>query len=57
VNEIVPRDHLLERAIEVARKINENGPLAIRKIKELNASSNYCWPFGRRPERSAALMA
>ena len=34
VNELVPREHLLERAIDVARKITENGPLAIRKIKE-----------------------
>jgi len=34
VNEIVPREKLLDRAFELAAKIAENGPLAIRKIKE-----------------------
>ena len=34
VNEIVPREQLLERAFEIAGKIIDNGPLAIRKIKE-----------------------
>ncbi|MBI2963101.1 MAG: enoyl-CoA hydratase/isomerase family protein [Deltaproteobacteria bacterium] len=34
VNEIVPREKLLERAFELAARIAENGPLAVRKIKE-----------------------
>ena len=34
VNEIVPREKLLDRAFELAGRIAENGPLAIRKIKE-----------------------
>ena len=34
VNEIVPREKLLDRAFEMAARIAENGPLAIRKIKE-----------------------
>ena len=34
VNEIVPRDKLLDRAFEFAARIAENGPLAVRKIKE-----------------------
>jgi len=34
VNDVVPRDRLLARARELARKIAENGPLAVRKIKE-----------------------
>jgi enoyl-CoA hydratase/carnithine racemase len=35
VNEIVPREKLLERAFEIASRIAENGPLAVRKIKEV----------------------
>jgi enoyl-CoA hydratase len=35
VNEIVPREKLLERAFEIAARIAENGPLAVRKIKEV----------------------
>ncbi len=34
VNEIVPRERLLDRAYELAGRIAENGPLAVRKIKE-----------------------
>jgi len=34
INEIVPRERLLERAFTVARTIAANGPLAVRKIKE-----------------------
>jgi enoyl-CoA hydratase len=35
VNDVVPRDQVMDRAIELARKIGENGPLAVRKAKEL----------------------
>ena len=35
VNEIVPREKLVERAFEIAARIAENGPLAVRKIKEV----------------------
>jgi enoyl-CoA hydratase len=34
VNEIVPREKLGDRAFELAARIAENGPLAVRKIKE-----------------------
>jgi enoyl-CoA hydratase len=34
VNEIVPRERLLDRAFELADQIAANGPLAVRKIKE-----------------------
>ncbi len=34
INEIVPRPRLLDRALEIAASIAENGPLAVRKIKE-----------------------
>jgi enoyl-CoA hydratase len=34
VNYVVPRDQLLPRTLELARKIASNGPLAVRKIKE-----------------------
>jgi len=34
VNQVVPADRLMETAEEFARKIAENGPLAVRKIKE-----------------------
>src|SRR5262249_2689420 len=33
LNEIVPRESLLERAFELAARISTNGPLAVRKIK------------------------
>ena len=35
VNEIVPREQLLERAFEIAARIAANGPFAVRKIKEV----------------------
>lgn len=35
VNEIVPAERLLGRAEEIARRLAENGPLALRKIKEV----------------------
>jgi len=34
LNEIVPRESLLDRAFELAARISANGPLAVRKIKE-----------------------
>src|SRR5262245_32949934 len=34
LNEIVPREALLDRAFELAGRISVNGPLAVRKIKE-----------------------
>ncbi len=34
INEIVPRERLMTRALELAERIAENGPLAVRKIKE-----------------------
>ena len=34
VNYVVPRERLMETARELAHKLAENGPLAIRKIKE-----------------------
>ena len=34
INEIVPADQLMARAEEIARKIAENGPLAVAKCKE-----------------------
>src|SRR5687768_10165229 len=34
LNEIVPEDELLDRAYEWARRINANGPLAVRATKE-----------------------
>lgn len=35
VNYVVPRNQVMDRAAELARKIGENGPLAVRKAKEL----------------------
>lgn len=40
LNEIVPRQTLLERAEAVARRIAENGPLAVQKIKETLLRTN-----------------
>ena len=40
INEIVPQDQLMDRALEIAGKIAENGPLAVRKIKEALICSN-----------------
>jgi len=34
INYVVPRDRLLPRALELANRLAENGPLAVRKIKE-----------------------
>jgi enoyl-CoA hydratase len=34
VNEVVPRERLMDRAFELAGRLAENGPLAMRKIKE-----------------------
>jgi enoyl-CoA hydratase len=34
VNYVVPRDQLLPKAMELADKLAQNGPLAVRKIKE-----------------------
>lgn len=35
VNEVVPRDHLMRRAREIAATICANGPMAVRMTKEL----------------------
>jgi enoyl-CoA hydratase len=35
VNDVVPRDQVMDRAIELARKIGANAPLAVRRAKEL----------------------
>lgn len=40
INEIVPRERLMDRAFELARRIAANGPLAVRKIKETVLRSN-----------------
>jgi enoyl-CoA hydratase len=34
LNYVVPRAELMDKAMELARKLAENGPLAVRKIKE-----------------------
>jgi enoyl-CoA hydratase/carnithine racemase len=34
LNDVVPADDLLPRAFALAERIAENGPLAVRKIKE-----------------------
>jgi enoyl-CoA hydratase len=34
LNYVVPRQELMPKALELAGKLAENGPLAIRKIKE-----------------------
>jgi enoyl-CoA hydratase len=34
VNAVVPPEQVMERAEEYARRIADNGPLAVRKIKE-----------------------
>jgi enoyl-CoA hydratase len=34
LNYVVPREQLLDKARELARRLAENGPLAVRKIKE-----------------------
>jgi E-phenylitaconyl-CoA hydratase len=39
VNHVVPHDQLMSKAEEMARKINSNGPLAVRGIKEVSYRS------------------
>jgi enoyl-CoA hydratase len=34
LNYVVPRDQLMDKALELAGKLRRNGPLAVRKIKE-----------------------
>ena len=34
LNYVVPRAQLMDKAMELARKLAANGPLAVRKIKE-----------------------
>ncbi len=34
LNYVVPRDQLMDKALELAGKLSENGPLAVSKIKE-----------------------
>ena len=34
LNYVVPRDKLMERALELASRLAANGPLAVRKVKE-----------------------
>ncbi|MBV1880786.1 MAG: enoyl-CoA hydratase/isomerase family protein [Pseudomonadales bacterium] len=40
INEVVPQEALMDKALEIAGKIAENGPLAVRKIKEALIRSN-----------------
>lgn len=40
VNEVLPRESLLDRAKSLARKISENSPDAIRKIKQIANPNN-----------------
>ena len=40
VNEIVPQDEILGRAEAVARRVAENGPLAVQKLKEALLRTN-----------------
>ncbi|MFD4818054.1 enoyl-CoA hydratase/isomerase family protein [Peribacillus butanolivorans] len=41
INEIVPQEELMSRAIEYAERIIENAPLAVSAIKELALKSQY----------------
>lgn len=41
INEIVPQEDLMNRAIEYAQNIVENAPLAVRSVKELAVKSQY----------------
>lgn len=43
INRIVPREKLMDEAMKVARKLSQNGPLAIRAIKE-SALRSYDLP-------------
>lgn len=40
VNRLVPSTHVLEEAMQLARRMARNGPLAMRKAKEVMVSSN-----------------
>ena len=53
VNEVVPREHLMERAIEVAREICRRSPEAIRHIKALTRPPD---PDGSRASRIRAEL-
>lgn len=58
INEIVPPEQLMDRAIEVANKIAENGPVAVRKIKEaLIRSNGQPLEEAYRIESECAMMA
>ena len=60
VNHVVPRAEVLPKALELARKLAANGPLALRKIKEgvLRASGRPLEEALRiEDEVSAAVMA
>jgi enoyl-CoA hydratase len=60
LNYVVPKERLLERALELAAKLARNGPLAIRKIKEgLLRSSGLplAEAYAIESEVSAAVMA
>ena len=35
VNSVVPREQVMDKAVDLARKIKENGPVAVRKAKEV----------------------
>ncbi|MCM3766208.1 enoyl-CoA hydratase/isomerase family protein [Neobacillus niacini] len=41
INEIVPQENLMERALDYAKQIVENAPLAVRAVKELAVKSQY----------------
>src|SRR5262249_10743601 len=60
LNHVVPREEVLPKALELARKLAANGPLALRKIKEgvLRASGRPLEEALRiENEVSAAVMA
>ena len=59
VNELVPPDQVLPRAEEIAERLARNGPLAVRKIKEVVLRSNglpLLEAFEIENECSAAVM-
>ena len=41
INKVVPKDELMDEAERIARKICENGPLAVRAIKELAVKGQF----------------
>jgi enoyl-CoA hydratase len=60
LNYVVPRERLLDKALDLARKLAANGPLAIRKIKEGVMRSNgrpLEDAYAIENEVSAAVMA